>query len=95
MQASGAPGDHRQGAVGLKVGGTERRAHLAARARSCAKLAKIISSLTFLIGYIIAAFTTRKQALHDFIATTYVVRAEPGPRGGRGRAWRARACSRR
>ena len=34
---------------------------------------KIISSI-LLIGYIIAAFTPKKQALHDIIANTYVVR---------------------
>ena len=35
---------------------------------------KIISSLTIGIGYIMAAFTARKQALHDFIAGTLVLR---------------------
>ncbi len=34
---------------------------------------KIISSLILLIGYIMAAFTERKQALHDIIAGTLVV----------------------
>lgn len=35
--------------------------------------AKIISSLTLFIGYILAGFTEKKQALHDFIAGTYVI----------------------
>ena len=39
--------------------------------------AKFISSFTFLIGYIIAAFTERHQALHDFIAGTYVLKGKP------------------
>lgn len=34
--------------------------------------AKIISGLTFYIGYIIAGFTDKKQALHDIIANTLV-----------------------
>jgi uncharacterized RDD family membrane protein YckC len=34
---------------------------------------KIISGLFFSIGYIIAGFTERKQALHDLIAATLVV----------------------
>ena len=34
---------------------------------------KIISSLILLIGYIMAAFTERKQALHDIIAGTLVL----------------------
>ncbi len=35
---------------------------------------KIISGLTVCIGYIMAGFTPRKQALHDMIAGTLVVR---------------------
>ncbi len=37
-------------------------------------LAKILSGLTFLIGYILQVFTSRRQALHDLIAGTLVVR---------------------
>lgn len=36
--------------------------------------AKIISALTIGIGYIMAGFTNRKQALHDMIASTLVVK---------------------
>jgi uncharacterized RDD family membrane protein YckC len=36
--------------------------------------AKAISAITLLIGYLVAAFTPRKQALHDLIAGTVVVR---------------------
>ena len=39
------------------------------------ELAKIISSQTFCIGFIIAGFSERKQALHDVIARTLVVSA--------------------
>jgi uncharacterized RDD family membrane protein YckC len=35
---------------------------------------KIISNAIFMIGYIMAGFTARKQALHDIIANTYVIR---------------------
>ncbi len=35
--------------------------------------AKILSALIFLIGYIMAAFTARKQALHDILAGTLVL----------------------
>ena len=34
---------------------------------------KIISETILWIGYIMAGFTDRKQALHDFIVSTYVV----------------------
>src|SRR3989442_183228 len=36
--------------------------------------AKYLSVLTLFIGYVITAFTPRKQALHDLIAGTLVVR---------------------
>lgn len=37
-------------------------------------VSKIISSMILLIGYIMAGFTEKKQALHDIIAKTLVVR---------------------
>jgi uncharacterized RDD family membrane protein YckC len=37
-------------------------------------LAKIISGMLFLLGYIIAGFTEKKQALHDIIASALVVK---------------------
>jgi uncharacterized RDD family membrane protein YckC len=36
--------------------------------------AKIISGLTFLVGYLLAGFTEKKQALHDIIAGCLVLR---------------------
>jgi uncharacterized RDD family membrane protein YckC len=62
---------------GLKVGGPNGERISVARALG-REAAKIISSLTLLIGFIIAAFTRNKQALHDFVASTYVVRASQG-----------------
>lgn len=35
---------------------------------------KLISSMVMYIGYIMAAFTDKKQALHDMIASTLVVK---------------------
>lgn len=37
-------------------------------------LGKIISSMILFIGYIMAGFTEKKQALHDMIASTLVVK---------------------
>jgi uncharacterized RDD family membrane protein YckC len=37
-------------------------------------LCKIVSSMILMIGYIIAGFTAKKQALHDIIAKTLVVK---------------------
>jgi uncharacterized RDD family membrane protein YckC len=38
--------------------------------------AKIINGITFYIGFILAGFTEKKQALHDMIANTLVVRTK-------------------
>jgi uncharacterized RDD family membrane protein YckC len=40
-------------------------------------LCRIISNLTMLIGYIIAGFTEKRQALHDIIAGTLVIKKNP------------------
>ncbi len=39
---------------------------------------KILSSIILGIGFIMVAFTERKQGLHDIMASTVVVRGEPG-----------------
>ncbi|MGH8668317.1 MAG: RDD family protein, partial [Burkholderiales bacterium] len=39
------------------------------------ELAKVLSGAVAMVGYLVAAFTARKQALHDLVASTYVVRA--------------------
>ncbi|CAH1189908.1 hypothetical protein PAECIP111893_00006 [Paenibacillus plantiphilus] len=39
-------------------------------------LGRVVTNFTFYIGYIMAAFTERNQALHDLIASTYVVNKE-------------------
>lgn len=40
--------------------------------------AKLLSGLILLIGYIMVAFTERKQGLHDILASTLVLKGEPG-----------------
>ena len=39
---------------------------------------KILSGVILLIGYIMVAFTQRKQGLHDLLAGTLVVSGKPG-----------------
>jgi uncharacterized RDD family membrane protein YckC len=60
-------------ALGLKVTDENGRRITFARA-SGRFFSKILSRMIFLIGYIMAGFTARKQALHDMIAGTLVVR---------------------
>lgn len=40
--------------------------------------AKILSGLILFVGYIMVAFTERKQGLHDMIASTLVLKGKPG-----------------
>ena len=40
-------------------------------------MSKFLSSLIFMLGYLMAAVTKNKQALHDLIAGSYVVRSMP------------------
>ena len=58
-------------ALGLKVTDLEGRRISFARATG-RHFAKILSGMILLIGYIIAGFNSRKQALHDMIAGTLV-----------------------
>ncbi len=37
---------------------------------------KYVSLIIFFIGYIMAGFTKKKQALHDIISVTYVVKKD-------------------
>jgi uncharacterized RDD family membrane protein YckC len=60
-------------ALGLKVTDINGDRLTFARA-SLRYFSKILSSLFLMIGYIMAGFTPKKQALHDYIANTYVVR---------------------
>ena len=59
-------------AVGIKVT-NQHGERLSFTTASLRYLGRIISGMTMLIGYIIAGFTAKKQALHDMIASTYVV----------------------
>lgn len=61
--------------LGIKVIGTNGKRISFARATG-RFFAKTISYLIFYIGFIMAAFTGRKRALHDIIAETYVVKKE-------------------
>jgi len=60
-------------ALGLMV--TDLNGQRVSFARATGRhFAKIISGLTLCIGYVMAGFTRRKQALHDMIASCLVIR---------------------
>jgi len=46
--------------------------------------AKILSALILLIGFIMVAFTDKKQGLHDMLAGTLVLKGQPGDHGTAG-----------
>ncbi len=65
-------------AFGIKV--TDLAGNRISFARSTGRyFASFISTLLLLLGYVVAAFTRKKQALHDMIAGTLVVSAETTP----------------
>ena len=68
-------------AMGLVV--TDERDNRLTFGRATARyFAQYLSVLTLVIGYIIAAFTEKKQALHDMIAGTIVYQRRPSKAGG-------------
>ena len=83
MQSSSRQATLGKMALGIKVTSLdgERISFLRATGRY---FATILSSLLLMIGYIMAAFTQRKQALHDMIASTLVVRADASPEAVQG-----------
>jgi uncharacterized RDD family membrane protein YckC len=60
-------------AIGIRVADA-RGGPLTFRRASLRYWAKWLSSLTLMIGWLMAAFTPRRQALHDVIARSVVVR---------------------
>jgi uncharacterized RDD family membrane protein YckC len=61
-------------ALGLKVTGMDG-GRISAGEATVRYFSKILSAIILMIGYIMAAFTPKKQALHDIIAKTLVVKA--------------------
>jgi uncharacterized RDD family membrane protein YckC len=75
MESSAWQGTLGKKALGLRV--TDLQGNRVSFGRATARFfARIISSFTLLIGYIMAGFTEKKQALHDIIASCLVIRQE-------------------
>lgn len=70
MESSSLQGTLGKLALGIRVfHKTERRA-LTYEEATVRYFAKILSRMTLLIGYILCAFSSKKQALHDFIGNS-------------------------
>jgi uncharacterized RDD family membrane protein YckC len=65
--------------MGLKVARLDGRRISIVRSLG-RELAKILSGAVLMVGYLMAAITPRKRALHDLMASTYVVRQGPSRR---------------
>ena len=76
MHASGVQGTLGKAIVGLKVTRFDGRRISIVRS-VWRELSKVFSSAILMLGYLIAAVLPRKQALHDLLAGTYVVREGP------------------
>ena len=77
MESSGMQATLGKKALGLIV--TDESGQRISFARATGRyFAKIVSALILLIGFIMVAFTERKQGLHDKLAGTLVVRGQPG-----------------
>jgi uncharacterized RDD family membrane protein YckC len=73
MESSSQQGTLGKLALGIKV--TDLNGNRISGGRALGRnLAKIVSALILMIGYVMAAFTERKQALHDMLAGCLVVR---------------------
>lgn len=72
MEASSKQGTLGKMALGIKV--TDLYGNRVSFGRATGRyFGKIISGAIFMIGYLMAAFTERKQALHDIMASCLVV----------------------
>jgi len=80
MESSAKQGTLGKMALGLVV--TDTNGNRISPARALGRyFAKILSGAILMIGFIMVAFTERKQGLHDMLANTLVLRAKPGETG--------------
>ncbi len=78
LESSPAQGTWGKSVFGIKVTGTDGQRINFWRA-SWRWFAKIFSIAPVLLGFVLAAFTSRKRALHDYLASTLVTRKQSSP----------------
>ncbi len=74
MESSEPPGDHRKDGARTQGDRHERSETISAGTATVRYFSEILSGIILMIGYIMAAFTPKKQALHDIIAKTLVAK---------------------
>ena len=78
MESSSAQGTLGKKIMGIKV--TDMHGYPIGFGHATGRhFSAFITQMTFTIGYLMSAFTARKQALHDMIASTLVVNSRYGP----------------
>ena len=80
MESSPTQGTLGKMALGMRV--TDLNGHRVGFGRATGRyFAKIVSAIILYVGFLIAAFTEKKQALHDMIAGCLVLDGRPGQTG--------------
>lgn len=72
MESSTLQGSLGKLALGIRVSNTDMK-RITFEQATARYFAKIISSLTIGVGYLLCAYSSKKQALHDFIGKTVLV----------------------
>jgi uncharacterized RDD family membrane protein YckC len=73
MESSTLQGSLGKLALGIRVYHRDEKRALTFEEATVRYFAKILSRMTFMIGYIMSAFSSRKQALHDFVGRSVLV----------------------
>lgn len=73
MESSSLQGTLGKLALGIRVSHKETGRALTFEEATVRYFAKILSRVTIFIGYILCAFSSKKQALHDFIGKSVLV----------------------
>ena len=73
MESSSLQGTLGKLALGIRVYHRDESRALTFEEATVRYFAKILSRMTILIGYILCAFSSRKQGLHDFVARSVLV----------------------
>lgn len=73
MESSTLQGTLGKLALGIRVYHRDQTRALTFEEATVRYFAKILSRLTLMIGYILCAFSSRKQALHDFVGRSVLV----------------------
>jgi uncharacterized RDD family membrane protein YckC len=73
MESSSLKGTLGKLALGIRVYHRDQTRALTFEEATVRYFSKIISRMTLMVGYIMCAFSSRKQSLHDFVAKSVLV----------------------